>query len=113
MFDIDAPHKLSWDEDVHVTNEAVSLDVAGDEVPALPKGACILYIFPTIMTEDEPGGSQPSEAGLRALRKLILKVATETAETRNDQRIVATSRGVGFWRRSSWSPRTSRQTPRS
>ena len=78
--DIDAPHKLSWDEDVHVTDGDARLDVdiAGDQHPALPKGACILYIFPTIMTADEPGGAQPSEAGLRALRKLIIAVATET-----------------------------------
>ena len=76
--DIQAPHKLSWIENIHVASGAADVDASGDEVAALPKGSCTLYIYPTIATDEEPDGTQPSELGLRVLRELIVQISKDT-----------------------------------
>ena len=79
-FDIDAPHTLSWEEDVHQPDSSkATIDVIdGHVVPVLPKGSCCLYVFPKVTTEWDPTGSNASEDGVRVLRQSLSCLASKT-----------------------------------
>ena len=79
-FDIEAPHTLSWDCDVHELDKGnATIDVIdGSIVPTLPKGSCCLYVFPKIFTEEDPRGSAASAVGLKAIKQLLFHVAAQT-----------------------------------
>lgn len=79
-FDIDAPHTLSWEEDVHQPDSSkATIDVIdGHVVPVLPKGSCCLYVFPKVTTEWDPTGSNASEDGVRVLRQILSCLASKT-----------------------------------
>jgi hypothetical protein len=47
------------------------------EEPALPKGSCLLYLYPKVMTSLER--VQPSAAGVEVLRQMLLAIAAGTS----------------------------------
>ena len=73
---VDAPHTLSWDVDIRDATFNEDED-DGDGI-ALPKGACTLYLYPRVTTTLEPRGFLPEAAGERALRMMLVSVATHT-----------------------------------
>ena len=72
---VDAPHTLSWDVDIR---DAVTDDDDDGDGIALPKGSCTLYLYPRVTTALEPRGVLPEAAGERALRMMLVSIATKT-----------------------------------
>lgn len=76
QFDIDGPLTLSWDADILLKSRVGKVDEGETD---LPKGACVFYLFPTVFTELEPRGVQPTQAGVGALRAMISCLALQTS----------------------------------